>query len=106
MSSPDPASTLNAAIYQQFRDSHQPHQPHAALNHTRTSTGVIWTTERANEYGYSNPSERSQWANLGQGAPEVDDGDSLFSPPLPTTLNVRLRYPRLLRAPPQHPPLG
>lgn len=32
---------------------------------------MVWCTERANEHGFSeNP---SQWANLGQGAPQVDD---------------------------------
>lgn len=32
---------------------------------------MVWTSERAYEHGYlNNPDE---WANLGQGAPEVDD---------------------------------
>lgn len=45
--------------------------PHAGLDASRASTGVVWCTERACEYGFSeNPDE---WANLGQGAPEVED---------------------------------
>jgi len=43
----------------------------AGLDPSRASTGVVWTTERAYEHGFlENPEE---WANLGQGAPEVDD---------------------------------
>lgn len=62
---------LNSAIHRQFRSAHEGHRPHAGLDPTRASTGVVWCTERANEHGFSdNP---SGWANLGQGAPEVDD---------------------------------
>jgi hypothetical protein len=43
--------------------------PHAGLDATRSSTGVVWCTERANEYGFQD--EPDAWANLGQGAPEV-----------------------------------
>jgi len=32
----------------------------------------VWTTERAYEHGFLDDPE--SWANLGQGAPEVDDG--------------------------------
>lgn len=32
---------------------------------------MIWTTERAYEHGFLD--DPSSWANLGQGAPEVDD---------------------------------
>jgi aspartate/methionine/tyrosine aminotransferase len=45
--------------------------PHAGLDATRSSTGVIWCTERAAEYGFFE--EQDEWANLGQGAPEVED---------------------------------
>lgn len=45
--------------------------PHAGLDASRSSTGVIWCTERASEHGYLEHPE--EWANLGQGAPEVED---------------------------------
>jgi len=62
---------LNSAIHLQFREAHEGHKPHAGLDASRASTGVVWTTERASEHGfYDDP---SSWANLGQGAPEVDD---------------------------------
>ena len=32
---------------------------------------MIWCTERANEHGFAD--DPTGWANLGQGAPEVDD---------------------------------
>ena len=55
----------------QFRLCHEGHKPHAGLDATRASTGVVWTSERAYEHGYlDNP---DAWANLGQGAPEVED---------------------------------
>ncbi|KAL1957783.1 hypothetical protein VTO42DRAFT_5501 [Malbranchea cinnamomea] len=58
-------------IHRQFRDAHEGHRPHAGLDATRASTGVVWTTERASEHGFlENPHE---WANLGQGAPDADD---------------------------------
>jgi hypothetical protein len=58
-------------IHRQFRNAHEGHKSHAGLDPTRASTGVIWCTERAYEHGFlENPDE---WANLGQGAPEVDD---------------------------------
>lgn len=46
---------------------------------------MVWCTERAAEYGFlDNPHE---WANLGQGAPEVDDNiEGSF--PRPKTLNI------------------
>ncbi len=59
----------NSKIHRQFRDAHEGNRSHAGLDATRASTGVIWCTERAYEHGFlENPSE---WANLGQGAPEV-----------------------------------
>jgi len=79
------------------------HLPHAGLDPTRASTGVVWCTERAAEYGFlDNPQE---WANLGQGAPEVSiaansvrdwgradqpqvDDDIEGSFPRPKTLNL------------------
>ncbi|KAF1991796.1 class I/II aminotransferas-like protein [Aulographum hederae CBS 113979] len=70
--SKDPsASELNSAVHAQFRLAHEGHRPHAGLDPTRASTGVVWCSERAYEHGYAdNP---SAWANLGQGAPEVED---------------------------------
>ena len=70
---------LNSAIHRQFREAHAGHKPHAGLDPSRASTGVVWTSERAGERGYWDHPE--QWANLGQGAPEVGDGklaDSAF----------------------------
>jgi hypothetical protein len=62
---------LNSAIHLQFRESHEGHKAHAGLDPTRASTGVVWTSERAYERGYLDDPE--SWANLGQGAPEVED---------------------------------
>lgn len=45
--------------------------PHAGLDASRSSTGVVWCTERASEYGFLE--DPDSWANLGQGAPEVED---------------------------------
>lgn len=46
------------------------HKP--AMNTKQSSTGVLWVTERATEYGY-NSEHNENWANLGQGAPEHGD---------------------------------
>jgi len=62
---------LNSAIHLQFRSCHEGHKPHAGLDPTRASTGVVWTSERAYEHGFMDDPEA--WANLGQGAPEVED---------------------------------
>ena len=62
---------LNSAIHRQFREAHEGHKAHAGLDPSRASTGVVWTTERAYEYGFAD--DPSKWANLGQGAPEVED---------------------------------
>ncbi|KAI9700068.1 MAG: hypothetical protein M1836_002602 [Candelina mexicana] len=62
---------LNSKIHRQFRNAHEGHKPHAGLDPSRASTGVVWTTERAYEHGFLD--DPSAWANLGQGAPEVDD---------------------------------
>lgn len=48
------------------------HKP--AMNDKQSSTGVLWVTERANEYGFRDGADHD-WANLGQGAPE--HGDSI-----------------------------
>lgn len=71
--------------HRQFRDAHEGHRPHAGLDASRASTGVVWTTERASEHGFlENPSE---WANLGQGAPDADDNiDGSF--PRPTSIPI------------------
>jgi DNA-binding transcriptional MocR family regulator len=63
---------LTSQIHRQFRQSHEGHKPHAGLDPTRASTGVVWTTERAYEHGFADHPD--EWANLGQGAPQVDDG--------------------------------
>ncbi|KAF2431741.1 PLP-dependent transferase [Tothia fuscella] len=62
---------LNSAIHTQFRSCHEGHKPHAGLDPTRASTGVVWCSERAYEHGFLE--EPEAWANLGQGAPEVED---------------------------------
>ncbi|PSK35973.1 hypothetical protein B9Z65_5788 [Elsinoe australis] len=70
--SKDPSDNeINSTIHRQFRDAHEGHKPHAGLDPSRASTGVVWTTERAYEHGFLE--EPQLWANLGQGAPEVDD---------------------------------
>ncbi|KIN03628.1 hypothetical protein OIDMADRAFT_158334 [Oidiodendron maius Zn] len=67
---PSPQET-NSKIHRQFRNAHEGHRPHAGLDPTRASTGVVWCTERAYEHGFAEEPEK--WANLGQGAPEVED---------------------------------
>lgn len=62
---------FRSSMHRQFRTAHEGHKPHAGLDPSRASTGVVWTTERAYEHGYLE--DPSSWANLGQGAPEVDD---------------------------------
>ncbi|KAK7553701.1 class I/II aminotransferase-like protein [Phyllosticta citricarpa] len=64
-------SEANSIAHRQFRASHAGHKVHAGLDATRASTGVVWTSERAYEHGYLE--DPTSWANLGQGAPEVDD---------------------------------
>jgi len=100
-------SELNSAIHKEFRFAHEGHQPHASLDPTRASTGVIWCTERANEAGFSD--EPKLWANLGssllhlrkrlsnllnkgQGAPEVDDEiEGCFERPRHLDISVNSR---------------
>lgn len=48
-----------------------PHQFLPAMNTKQLSTGVLWCTERATEYGFD--PEDPAWANMGQGAPEHGD---------------------------------
>ncbi|KAK3675934.1 hypothetical protein LTR78_004126 [Recurvomyces mirabilis] len=77
----------NSDIHTKFRECHEGHRAHAGLDPSRASTGVVWTSERAYEHGFlENPEE---WANLGQGAPEVDD-DIEGSFKRPTTLNITM----------------
>jgi aspartate/methionine/tyrosine aminotransferase len=71
----------------QFRECHEGHKPHAGLDPTRASTGVVWTSERAYERGYLDHPEL--WSNLGQGAPEVED-EIKGSFPRPTSVNVSM----------------
>lgn len=59
--------------------------PHAGLDASRSSTGVVWCTERASEYGFLE--EPDAWANLGQGAPEVED-DIAGCFKRPETINI------------------
>ncbi|KAF5110087.1 hypothetical protein DV453_001069 [Geotrichum candidum] len=54
------------------------------LDTAQSSTGVIWTTERAAEKGFTY--EDPNWANLGQGAPEV--GEIEGCPSKPDTIDV------------------
>ena len=49
------------------------------------STGVIYCSERAMANGFSYASSH-EWANLGQGAPEV--GDIPDAPPRPTSVQL------------------
>ncbi|KIX02932.1 uncharacterized protein Z518_06482 [Rhinocladiella mackenziei CBS 650.93] len=70
--------------------AHPSHKAHAGLDTTRASTGVIWCTEQASKHGFLD--EPHKWANLGQGAPEVDDDiEGCFPRPtsIPLTLNGR-----------------
>ncbi|XHG01265.1 hypothetical protein AWENTII_004657 [Aspergillus wentii] len=71
--------------HRQFRSAHEGHRPHAGLDATRASTGVVWCTERATEHGYAE--DPSGWANLGQGAPEADD-EIEGSFPRPTSIPI------------------
>ena len=83
--STDYSSELGSPIHRQFRDAHEGHRPHAGLDPSRASTGVVWCTERANEHGFSD--EPHNWFNLGQGAPQADDGiEGSF--PRPKTIEI------------------
>jgi hypothetical protein len=82
-----PLIELNSAIHMQFRECHEGHKPHAGLDATRASTGVVWCSERAYERGYMDDPEN--WANLGQGAPEAEDEiEGCFK--RPTSVNVSM----------------
>ena len=62
---------LSSPVHASYR-SHPAHKAvHAGLDQNRSSTGVVWCTEQASKYGFSEHPQ--EWANLGQGAPEVDD---------------------------------
>lgn len=71
--------------HRQFRHAHEGHRPHAGLDASRASTGVVWCTERASEHGYAE--DPTGWANLGQGAPEADD-EIEGSFPRPTSIPI------------------
>ncbi|KAL6400615.1 hypothetical protein AUP68_16328 [Ilyonectria robusta] len=87
-SSGEPSSSeVQSKVHRQFRNAHEGHQPHAGLDASRSSTGVIWCTERASEYGFLE--EPDLWANLGQGAPEVED-EIAGCFPRPTTVDVSM----------------
>jgi hypothetical protein len=57
-------SEASSKIHRQFRAAHEGHLPHAGLDATRASTGVVWCTERAGEHGFFD--EPDKWANLGR----------------------------------------
>ncbi|KAK7977491.1 hypothetical protein PG984_005891 [Apiospora sp. TS-2023a] len=79
------SSETSSKIHRQFRAAHEGHLPHAGLDASRASTGVVWCTERASEHGFLEAPH--EWANLGQGAPEVeDDIEGCF--PRPQTIDV------------------
>jgi len=82
-----PPTETNSKIHRQFRNAHEGNKAHAGLDPTRASTGVIWCTERAYEHGFAEEPEK--WANLGQGAPEVDD-DIKGSFPRPTEIDISM----------------
>lgn len=86
MCAPNPTcSELRSETHRQFRAAHEGHRPHAGLDPSRVSTGVVWCTEQASEHGYSE--DPSSWANLGQGAPEADD-EIEGSFPRPTSIPI------------------
>ncbi|CEJ80011.1 Putative Aminotransferase, class i/classii [[Torrubiella] hemipterigena] len=71
-SNTEPSSNeVQSSVHRQFRNAHEGHLPHAGLDASRASTGVVWCTERAAEFGFFE--DQDAWANLGQGAPEVED---------------------------------
>ncbi|OOF98109.1 hypothetical protein ASPCADRAFT_205366 [Aspergillus carbonarius ITEM 5010] len=76
---------LKSETHRQFRSAHEGHRPHAGLDASRASTGVVWCTERATEHGYAE--DPHSWANLGQGAPEADD-EIEGSFPRPTSIPI------------------
>ncbi|KAJ6017707.1 hypothetical protein N7451_001086 [Penicillium sp. IBT 35674x] len=76
---------LRSETHRQFRTAHEGHRPHAGLDASRASTGVVWCTERATEHGYAE--DPASWANLGQGAPEADD-EIEGSFPRPTSIPI------------------
>ncbi|KAK1985182.1 aminotransferase class I and II [Colletotrichum cereale] len=78
---------VQSKTHRQFRNAHEGHQPHAGLDASRSSTGVVWCTERASEYGFLE--DPDSWANLGQGAPEVED-DIAGCFPRPTTIDISM----------------
>ncbi|KAI9788344.1 MAG: hypothetical protein M1816_006947 [Peltula sp. TS41687] len=82
----DPSENeLNSPIHLAFRQAHEAHRPHSGLDPKRSSTGVVWVTERAYEHGYLD--DPSGWANLGQGAPEAED-DIVDSFPRPKSVEI------------------
>ena len=79
----------DSPAHKKFRETHA-HKAHSGLDESRSSTGVIWCTEQAAEYGFLD--KPTEWANLGQGAPEVDDEiDGCFRRPdsIPLSMNAR-----------------
>ncbi|KAL3290827.1 aminotransferase class I and II [Colletotrichum asianum] len=81
------ANEVQSKTHRQFRNAHEGHQAHAGLDASRSSTGVVWCTERAAEYGFLE--DPDSWANLGQGAPEVED-DIAGCFPRPTTIDISM----------------
>ncbi|KAI4286987.1 MAG: hypothetical protein L6R35_003756 [Caloplaca aegaea] len=84
------SAELKSNIHRQFRNAHEGHRPHAGLDPSRASTGVVWCTERANEHGFQD--DPQSWSNLGQGAPEAgDDIDGSFQRPKTLEISVNAR---------------
>ena len=54
----------SSKVHREFRTAHEGHLPHAGLDASRASTGVVWCTEQAAEHGYFE--EPDLWANLGR----------------------------------------
>ncbi|KAK4959029.1 hypothetical protein LTR10_003828 [Elasticomyces elasticus] len=78
---------MGSDIHKKFREAHEGHKAHAGLDPSRASTGVVWTSERAYEHGFMDHPE--EWANLGQGAPEVED-DIEGSFKRPTSIDITM----------------
>ncbi|KAI9741397.1 MAG: hypothetical protein M1834_003114 [Cirrosporium novae-zelandiae] len=83
----EPAESEQASKAHLNLRSQAGHRNHAGLDAARSSTGVVWCTERAYEHGYLDSPE--EWANLGQGAPDADD-DIEGSFPRPKSIEIDL----------------
>lgn len=75
-------------LYNNLREHHK----HFGLDHSKTSTGIIWATQEAAKRGFYE--EPHLWGNLGQGAPETGpiDGEVLPRPKTITMSTDDLEY--------------